>query len=452
MSAKKAKPTVKTVDGKIFGTQFGQDTTTGKKRFREGLDIPIQRTFKQPYNLSKSVWNFVGHTEEDILNVVWGGIAQGRDGVKIAKDLEAYLAPNGGQRVLGRWGKLKPGTKEYAKRLGKAGVDYRALRLYRSEVYRNQREAVLKADEMNPATTGEFDWVLQPGREKWHCECEDLAAAGPYTKDTIPESHINCDCQVRPRLKDDDKFMQDLLDYADGNDSAGAREIAEWSEKYGLEDGVWTTDGGTSPKAPGLVLPAPQTVEERIIALEVARVELKDIPKEAKEEIYNSVNLVYNTIPETKGTIKSISVKNDLTQNIAQTYTMRGDIEVSGVWYGDVVNLKAHYEKLVKEGKFTKGTDWRAALTHEIGHVIHGLLAKRYGLTRNALCDEIQSKVLNKLNMTTDDISDNLSIYGRTNSREFIAEAFAEYMHSNTPRQIAIETVKLIIEYLRRKK
>jgi hypothetical protein len=138
-----------------------------------------------------------------------------------------------------------------AARLGKAGVDYRAIRLYRSEVYRNQREAVLQADEMNPASTGEFDWVLQPGRESWHCHCPELAEAGPYTKDTIPESHINCDCQVRPRLKDDDKFMQDLQDYVDGTDSAGAREVAEWSEKYGLEeDGVWTTDGGTSPKAP----------------------------------------------------------------------------------------------------------------------------------------------------------------------------------------------------------
>jgi hypothetical protein len=123
-------------------------------------------------------------------------------------------------------------------------------------MYRNQREATVKAAELNPGTTGLYDWVLQPGREEWHCNCPELAAGGPYTKETLPQTpHPNCDCQVVPRLKDDGVFLQQLNDYADGVDSPGGREIAAWVEKNGLgveaEKGTWLPDGGPAAGGDG---------------------------------------------------------------------------------------------------------------------------------------------------------------------------------------------------------
>lgn len=118
----------------------------------------------------------MGDTEEKILDVVWGGISQGRDVKTVAADLMAYL--KGGLDVVkGRWGKLEPGTREYAKRLGAKGVDYRAMRLYRSEIHRHQQEAAVEEREDNPGCTGSYDWILMPGREVWLCGCEELAKA-----------------------------------------------------------------------------------------------------------------------------------------------------------------------------------------------------------------------------------------------------------------------------------
>ena len=196
----------------------------------------VDYTFRQSHSLSKSVWDSVDDAEGKILDVVWGGISQGRDIKTVAADLMAYA--HGGPTVIpGRWGKLQPGTREYVRRLGKAGVDYRAMRLYRSEKYRHLQEAAVEDGESNPACTGEYDWIFMPGRENWACDCPETAAAGPYRANNIPPyRHPNCDCLIEPRMKDHDAFIQQLRDYANGADTPGAHEIEEWALGNDLKD------------------------------------------------------------------------------------------------------------------------------------------------------------------------------------------------------------------------
>jgi hypothetical protein len=197
-------------------------------------DTRIDYTFRQSFSLSKSVWDTVNYTEDKILDVVWGGVSQGRDVRTVAADLMAYIH-EGPQVLPGRWGKLEPGTREYARRLGKMGVDYRAMRLFRSEKYRHLQEAAVEDGESNPGCTGEYDWILMPGRGTWNCDCPDIAAAGPYKADTIPPyRHSNCDCMIEPRMKDHDEFVRQLRDYVQGEDTPGAREIDEWALGNGL--------------------------------------------------------------------------------------------------------------------------------------------------------------------------------------------------------------------------
>ena len=168
-----------------------EETFTGKGFTASGV---IQRdlTFHKKHSLSKSVWDTVNHTEADILNLVRGSIAQGRDIRSVSGDLMAYMA-GGPAAVKGRWGKLIPGTEEYSKRLGGSKMDWRAMRLYRSEKYRQLQESAIEDGKNNPACTGLYDWVLMPGRENWNCDCPEVAAAGPYRADNIPEyRHPNC--------------------------------------------------------------------------------------------------------------------------------------------------------------------------------------------------------------------------------------------------------------------
>jgi hypothetical protein len=201
-----------------------------KSRTYHGQSSGEPHTFTfQSYSLSKSVWGAVGDTEDKIMDVVFGGLSQGRDVRGVSADLMAYLK-GGPEIVKGRWGKLRPDSQRrvmgieaakaaglnprtkagqqfitefiktrppaeiaYVKRLGSKGVDYRAMRLYRSEIHRNQQEAAVEEGEDNPACTGEYDWILMPGRETFLCDCPEIAAEGPYTKDTIPPyPHPNC--------------------------------------------------------------------------------------------------------------------------------------------------------------------------------------------------------------------------------------------------------------------
>jgi hypothetical protein len=106
---------------------------------------------------------------------------------------------------------LRPDTvKEYHGRLGAAGIDYRTMRIMRTEtaVALNERQEGIARN--SAICTGEVDWVLQKGRDGWNCKCAAYAAGGPYDVDGLPGPiplHPNCNCQLRPRLKTDAEIM-----------------------------------------------------------------------------------------------------------------------------------------------------------------------------------------------------------------------------------------------------
>jgi len=190
---------------------------------------------RKTHSLSKSIWDTVNHTEEAILNTVLGGISQGRDIKTTAADIMAH-GRFGPTVIPGRWGKLLPGTKEYKRRLGKAGVDYRVIRIRRSEQYRMMQEEAIREGQTNPACTGEYDWLRFNPADPFDCDiCEDLALGSPYTIDTVlAYPHPNCMCIIRPRLKNHDKFIQEIRDHANGD--PGGADIERWAKENGLED------------------------------------------------------------------------------------------------------------------------------------------------------------------------------------------------------------------------
>jgi hypothetical protein len=176
---------------------------------RKLVESLVTRLWSDGYTFSERCWNLRADWLERIRMTVAAGIAQGRDPVKIAKDIQAYTA-DGKVALIQRWGKLERGAAEFAKRIP-GRVDWRASRLVRSELHASLQDAGIAAGEINPGATGEYDWVLSPGRESWPCECENLAAGGPYKADQVPTyPHPHCGCSVRPRLRDRKEFVADL--------------------------------------------------------------------------------------------------------------------------------------------------------------------------------------------------------------------------------------------------
>ncbi len=177
----------------------------------------VNRTFQDGYSFSSRIWDVGTKYQNDLKNVINAGIAQGRDIVKIAKDLQVYVR-DGKIALANRFGpNLIRGTLEFMRRIGDQ-VDYRALRLVRSELYMALQDASKEQGHSSPGCLDLYDWVLEQGRQHWDCDCPDLAAGGPYEYDQVPEyPHPNCRCDVRPRMRPASEFMDDLKRWTRGD-------------------------------------------------------------------------------------------------------------------------------------------------------------------------------------------------------------------------------------------
>jgi hypothetical protein len=195
---------------------------------QELLTNMATRMFSDGYTFSQRVWRVGDAFQTDIKQVILSGLAQGRDPVKIADDLTEYVA-DGKIKLMKRYGKLEAGTKEFAKRIPK-NVDYRAMRLVRTELYASLKEAGVEAGKRNPGALDLFDWVMQAGRADWDCACPDYAHNGPYTAEQVPvQPHPACGCFTMPVLRDQDTFVDDLARWANGE---SVDYLDEWNDSY----------------------------------------------------------------------------------------------------------------------------------------------------------------------------------------------------------------------------
>ncbi len=186
------------------------------------------RIWSDGYTFSDRIWKVGQSYAEDMRRVLSAGLAQGRDPVKIAADLEKYIA-DGKQILAKRYGKLEAGTRQFVQRIPR-NVDYRALRLVRSEIYTTLKEIGVSSGLANPAALDLYDWVMQAGRADWSCSCPEYAHEGPYRHDEVPSPpHPNCSCYVVARLMDTDQFIEDLKRW-----EAGERVdyLDEWKSAY----------------------------------------------------------------------------------------------------------------------------------------------------------------------------------------------------------------------------
>ena len=187
-----------------------------------------KRVYSDGYTFSERCWRVGTNVPNDMRQTILSGLAQGRDPVKIAKDLEVYVA-EGKASLMKRYGNLEAGTKEFAKRIPK-NVDYRAMRIVRSELYASLKETGLESGRANPSALDAYDWVMQSGRADWDCDCPDLARNSPYTYAQFPaQPHPNCGCYSVARLMDTNEFVADLKRWSKGE---SVQYIDDWKAKY----------------------------------------------------------------------------------------------------------------------------------------------------------------------------------------------------------------------------
>jgi hypothetical protein len=151
----------------------------------------------------------------DVLQFIRAGIAQGRDLGELALDATRYFR-DGKKQTVHRWGEnIEPDSKQLLRRVPER-VDYRALRIARSELARGLQDEAKENGRNNPAALDLYDW-LRINTLDHGCVCPSNAANSPYTYDNIPGyAHPHCQCVVRVRLRNLSDFKTELRNWIDG--------------------------------------------------------------------------------------------------------------------------------------------------------------------------------------------------------------------------------------------
>ena len=191
----------------------------------------VNRIYQDGYSFSTRVWKAGQAFQDEIKNVISAGLTQGRDLIKVARDIQTYVK-DGKLALAKRFGTLERGTREFMKRIGNK-VDWRALRIVRSELYASLQEASAEQGRANPGALDQYDWVLEAGRQHWNCACPDIAADSPYKYENIPGyPHSNCRCQIRPVLRNNDEFTADLKKWINNEP---VDYLDNWYAEYGWQ-------------------------------------------------------------------------------------------------------------------------------------------------------------------------------------------------------------------------
>lgn len=178
---------------------------------------------------------------------------------------------------------------------------------------------------------------------------------------------------------------------------------------------------------------------------------------EVAEKISNVYSGVFEKFPELKGKLngfelKKISDMNDYAETVLSSGESAGRIYLNKMYFSNENGLKTitdRYKKEVFLKHHPAGTSgFEAIVLHEIGHAIDAQMGFK-GVGSKVQ----QNNILRKLGIETFNngqiLKEKLSDYATVNSREFMAEGFAEYMQASKPRQIATAVGELYKEKIK---
>lgn len=98
-------------------------------------------------------------------------------------------------------------------------------------------------------------------------------------------------------------------------------------------------------------------------------------------------------------------------------------VHLNAPYFGNIGKLEQEYAESVSQGRFVRGTDWRAIARHESGHVVAAL----YHIDPMEIALEIKDGFLEA--DILDALTDELSVYSTEflDGREIISECFSAY-------------------------
>jgi hypothetical protein len=169
-------------------------------RAANGVEAAMRRMEGSSYiPLSKQVYNTQRLGNKYIDRILNDALITGKTWKQLAKEVADSINPN-----------------------VKGGVSYAANRLARTEINNAFHASAAKRFEESVIVEG-IDWKLSSSHPEGDI-CDDLAAASPYAKKSIPQKpHPHCYCFLTPALPSEKDFLDNLF--------AGKYGDGEWAPK-----------------------------------------------------------------------------------------------------------------------------------------------------------------------------------------------------------------------------
>ncbi len=162
----------------------------------------------------------------------------------------------------------------------------------------------------------------------------------------------------------------------------------------------------------------------------------------AIKTVIDDICVISNDFPEILNERQGIWLELDYNLGTDFATTESGHIiHLNAVFYSNMEMLTREYSKCESDGRFVKGTDWRAIVRHEVGHVV----ANVYNIDPMDLAKEL--KETKRTAEILDILTDELSVYSTeyNDGREIISECFSGY-YSNVGNTFADMYVKACID------
>lgn len=199
--------------GAQMGSAYKVDGTRDDKKIQESWEREYIQKWNEDMGFAPEHEGYIGYGSKDAQYLLGKGEAQ------------AWIKTNSISDKTGRV-LLPPGARAYSSRIGKAGLDYRAVRKLRSDSHQSFCDRMYEQTQTSPASTGKVRRVLAQHRDAWGCECVKAArwinsGEGKNGKtiqqikaensNWLAPMHPNCECYDEPILLSQDELIEKIL-------------------------------------------------------------------------------------------------------------------------------------------------------------------------------------------------------------------------------------------------
>ncbi|SFF22957.1 phage putative head morphogenesis protein, SPP1 gp7 family [Paenibacillus algorifonticola] len=302
-----------------------------------------------------------------------------------------------------------------------------------------------------------------------------------------PPLHVRCRSTTIPYYEDGEEGERTARGGADGKTYSvpGNMSYEDWTAQHAPKDATEppSTDD-PQPQEPPKVIPAePQQVPQAFVPAKTIRAAeqaaIKDYGFDAADysgldlESVNSVNRAMHKamsdFPAIKGFAKQIKAVDteDFVAQASLAYTdgkVAASLQVSSRYY-----KSSEIDDIIKASVEAKhwpvGSTRESLFIHEFGHLLEYSHAMRVmgawtgvalsvddaqviwsRVQKGVLSQAIMLEALESLGIANlpKNITDELSGYANKNSKEFLAEAFAEVVGTEKPRRLSVEVINIL--------